>query len=69
MDRSRTLIGVFQLPWRREDKQLYQQVPTSMGLGLSAAHAVCTAVREDREKLSSILAWEERKGKLLNRER
>ena len=67
MNRSReTLIGEFQLPRRREDRQLYQQAPVSMGLELSAARAVCTVVRADIEKPTSFLAWGNRKGKLAN---
>ena len=50
-NRSRwTPMGALQLLRKMEDRQLYQQVSISMGLGLTAAHEMCTVVRATYRK-------------------
>ena len=49
-----TPVGTLQLPRKMEDRPLYQQVSTSTGLGLTAAHETCTVVRATHRKLHKL---------------
>ena len=49
-----TPMGILQLPRKMEDRPLYQQVSTSTGLGLTAAHETCTVVRATHRKLHKL---------------
>lgn len=55
-----------QLPRRRGDRQLYEEIPISVALSLrlSAVHVPCTVVRADIEKPTIFLTWGTNKGKL-----